>query len=98
MTKNKSKIEVAQIHLPDLHFIRYCEREFNVNRGIYNTIDEWFFNFGLKNLLVRRETILYFLQKLNEKRIANNTTKVRFGSGGLTYYLTDFCEKNILET
>ncbi|WP_227551538.1 hypothetical protein [Metabacillus sediminilitoris] len=94
MTKNITSI--TPVHLPDLHFIQFCEKEFNVNRGIYNTIDTWFFNYGIKNLLERRQTIIYFLQNLNEIRKKNNTTKIKFGSGGLTSSLTEFCQTNHL--
>lgn len=37
-------------HLPDLKFTQFCEQRFALNKGIYNTIDLWFYNKGLTNI------------------------------------------------
>lgn len=92
ITLQKSKSTITPIHYPDLQFIQYCEKEYKINRGIYNTIDEWFYNNGIKNILVRRQTIVYFLQYLNDQRKDNSTNKVKFGNGGLSTSLSEFCK------
>lgn len=83
----KSQIN-AYLHMPDLLFVRFCEKEFKVNRGIYNTIEQWFYDQGFHNILQRRETILGFLQFINMHQ--NNTGKIKFGYGGLTEQLNNF--------
>ncbi|MFC6603187.1 hypothetical protein ACFQDF_19260 [Ectobacillus funiculus] len=30
------------LNLPDLQFFNWCNQQYRLNRGIYNTIDEWF--------------------------------------------------------
>lgn len=49
------------INLPDILFIKYCNETFGLNRGVYNTIDEWFYTENVKDIKVRRENILDFL-------------------------------------
>lgn len=72
------------IHNTDLEFSSYCKNMYKVNRGIYNTIDSWFYNQGVKNILHRRKKIIDFLNYLQ----SNNT--LSFGKGGLTHKLNEF--------
>lgn len=74
--------------MPDLIFVRFCEEEFGVNRGIYNTVDQWFYKQGVIEIVARREVILDFFRslKLNEDR----SRKMKFGSKGLTERLDHF--------
>ncbi|MFB3167551.1 hypothetical protein P5G62_010565 [Neobacillus sp. 179-C4.2 HS] len=74
------------IHLTDFAFQKICNEEFGINRGVYNEIDNWFFNKGLVDILERRREILNFIQF----NAANHRQKVRFGSGGLRQKLLDY--------
>lgn len=84
------------IHLPDLSFARYCLQAYNINRGIYNTIDAWFYNNGIKEIVQRRDTILSFLSYIQKLNAVNEKGKINFGSGGLTLHLVNFSRKNKL--
>lgn len=87
--------ELTSVHSTDLSFMQFCEREFGINRGIYNTIDNWFFNIGVKNLLKRRKTIIIFLQGLQMKGNEKPKNKIKFGHGGLTLCLSEFWNSKI---
>jgi riboflavin kinase len=91
---NGTDRKIATVHSPDLQFIQYCEEEYGINRGVYNTIDKWFFNNGIQNILKRRKTIIHFLQNLEDPRQANKTNRLKFGHGGLTISLINFWEVN----
>ncbi|GAA3331356.1 hypothetical protein GCM10020331_087640 [Ectobacillus funiculus] len=57
----------SSIHLPDLTFVDLCESNYGINRGVYNTIDAWFYKHGLKDILDRRRNILSFLEFIKPK-------------------------------
>lgn len=80
------------IHLYDLSFINYCEENFGINRGVYNTIDSWFYSHGFENILERRKNIICFLEF-----IKNQDHKKRgyfkFGKGGLKIKLEEYFSK-----
>ena len=76
------------IHMPDLSFVKYCEKEYGVNRGIYNTIDQWFFEQGVHRIIERRKNIMQFLDSV--ELLQNDKGKVKFGSKGLTERLNGF--------
>ena len=71
----------ADVQLPDISFIRLCESQYGINRGIYNTIDLWFYEQGLKDIVERRKTILSFL---------NGNSRRPFGNGGLSIKLQEY--------
>ncbi|HZH61819.1 MAG TPA: hypothetical protein VEY70_20045 [Metabacillus sp.] len=77
------------IHLTDFAFAQLCHKEYGLNRGIYNTIDSWFYNQGIENILERRRNILFFLEFLDEK-VETKNLRPKFGSGGLTNKLQDY--------
>lgn len=74
------------LNLPDLHFVQFCEWKFQLNRGIYNNIDIWFYEKGIKSVVNRRKTIFQFLYFTS----SSSTKKVKFGSGGLKIKLEEF--------
>ncbi|OIK10191.1 hypothetical protein BIV60_22110 [Bacillus sp. MUM 116] len=74
------------IHLTDLAFIQLCNDEHGINRGVYNTIDNWIYNQGIKNILERRRLLLAFLESLRD----NENSRKKFGHGGLTPKLEEF--------
>lgn len=79
------------LHLPDLKFSQYCEEHFSVNKGIYNTIDQWFYRKGITDILERREKIILFIIDN-----CSNKGKVKFGPGGLKKALEDFWNEQSL--
>jgi hypothetical protein len=89
----KSKLGQARyLNLPDLQFFNWCHSQFQVNKGIYNTIDQWFYDEGIVNIHPRRVHVIAFLQFAQEgnKRKAEREGVLRFGAGGLTNQLREF--------
>lgn len=82
-----------EIHHTDFAFQKYCEEKFGINRGIYNTIDAWFFNRGYKNIVIRRNMILNFLSYTSGKLQSKKSTTIKFGPGGLKQQLYEFYDK-----
>jgi hypothetical protein len=84
------------IHLPDLSFIQFCKEQFGINRGVYNTIDSWFFQKGINNIMERRNKIYHFLAKWLQEDSKNNNGKIVIGHGNLTKKLNEYYESAIL--
>ncbi|WP_010676983.1 hypothetical protein [Bacillus timonensis] len=82
-------------NLPDLSFVQYCIQKYGINRGVFNTIDSWFFEDGLLDIKDRRQTILLFLQYVSFSKEKND--KIKFGNGGLTLKLVEFKQNRSLE-
>lgn len=82
-------------NLPDLSFVQYCIQKYGINRGVFNTIDSWFFEDGLLDIKNRRETIVLFLQYVSYSKGKND--KVKFGNGGLTLKLIEFKNHTLVE-
>ncbi|WNS75790.1 hypothetical protein RRV45_01700 [Bacillus sp. DTU_2020_1000418_1_SI_GHA_SEK_038] len=78
-----------KIHLNDLSFIHFCKEKYGVNRGVYNTIDAWFYDQGVVNILERRHYILSFLDSLNGMQMTEGS-RPKFGNGGLTIKLREY--------
>ena len=76
------------LNMPDLLFSKFCEEEFKVNKGVYNTIEQWLYNQGVQNIVKRREIILSFLFFIRKSQKSNG--KIKFGHGGLTERLYIF--------
>ena len=75
-------------HMPDLLFVQWCEETFGVNRGVYNTIDAWFYERGLSDIVKRRRCIVSFLNSQVNGSLTGK--KMKFGHGGLTTCLNDY--------
>ncbi|NHN30621.1 RNA-binding protein [Paenibacillus agricola] len=82
--------EAEALHLPDIQFVNYCFQEYGLNRGIYNTIDQWLFSFGYKEIIGRRQITVNFLKDIHNKHGKDRSNVLRFGKGGLTKQLHDF--------
>ena len=82
------------IHLTDLSFINVCANKYGINRGVYNTIDEWFYRQGLLNILERRKNILFFLDYIKGKNEFKNS-RYKFGHGGLTIKLQEYYSQSL---
>jgi riboflavin kinase len=80
------------INLPDSLFWRLCQDKYGINRGVYNTIDLWFYKNGKYNLLERRHIILNFLMFV-QGNIQIKGVRLEFGHGGLSKKLNEFWEK-----
>lgn len=77
------------IHLTDLSFAHVCADKYGINRGVFNTIDEWFYRQGLQNILERRKNILSFLEFIKGKSEFKNS-RCKFGPGGLMTKLQEY--------
>ena len=90
----KSKLgEAVHLNLPDLHFFLSCQNKYKINKGVYNTIDNWFYEHGIVPIINRRIHILAFLDYVNQKKDSISHKYVRFGNGGLTRTLNEFTEE-----
>ncbi|WP_416435088.1 hypothetical protein [Priestia megaterium] len=80
-----------EIHLPDLVFVQLCEEKYNINRGVYNTIDNWLNLKGIKHIIDRRVAIVDFFEYVTTYYLnTNKSGKLKFGNGGLTDKLENF--------
>ena len=43
-SRNQEKSE--NLNLPDLDFFLWCQQQYKINKGVYNTIDRWFYKNG----------------------------------------------------
>ncbi|MEY2195660.1 hypothetical protein AB7942_23420 [Neobacillus sp. BF23-41] len=91
-TKKQSSFKTSKyLNLPDLQFFNWCNQQYQVNRGVYNTIDQWFYEYGIVNIHYRRIQLLAFLEFVKGERIEQDKQKfIRFGHGGLTKRLNEF--------
>ena len=80
---------IVDVRLPDLSFVRKIEESFHINRGIYNTIDAWFYDNGFIDVLDRRMHILKFLQYITTN-VDEQLTKRPFFPDGLTTTLETY--------
>ncbi|WP_051633716.1 hypothetical protein [Bacillus sp. UNC41MFS5] len=79
------------LNLPDLQFFNWCNQQYRINRGVYNTIDQWFYAYGFKEILPRRIYLLSFLRFVLDKKLQSDQQKfVRFGNGGLIKQISEF--------
>jgi len=72
------------VHLPDLSFVRKIEKTFHINRGIFNTIDAWFYENGFTDVIDRRVHILKFLHYITANADEQQLTKRLLFPDGLT--------------
>jgi hypothetical protein len=88
-----SGIDKAQIiHCTDMLFQRYCQKKYGINRGVYNTLELWFYNQGIIDIRFRRHIILEFMEYLSrrQEQAMNAKGTVKFGNGGLVQTLDHF--------
>lgn len=82
MNEIKEKI----INKTDFHFLRYCQGQYGINRGVYNTIEQWFYNKKVYNIESRRQYILDFLKHV----FGENEGSGKFEREGLISNLQHF--------
>jgi riboflavin kinase len=84
---------LTDLNLPDLSFVRKTEEKFNVNRGVYNTIDAWFYDYGIEDIVERRSHITQFLV-YSTKEVENDRLFKRLHfPDGLTNTLETYVER-----
>ncbi len=90
--KKKRFLEKSEyLNLPDLHFYKWCNTQFGLNRGVYNTIDMWLYEYGIKDILSRRIHVVAFLRFVKDTDLEVDPHKfIRFGNGGLIKKLNEF--------
>ncbi|MFF2289832.1 hypothetical protein [Peribacillus butanolivorans] len=89
--KNTSLEEMEYLHLPDRKFFQWCQQQYSLNKGVYNTIDNWFYEYGIIHILNRRINLLAFLEfATSPEQEAGKTKFIKFGNGGLTKKLQEF--------
>ncbi|WP_285768360.1 hypothetical protein [Peribacillus sp. SI8-4] len=82
---------MEHLNLPDRMFFHWCQQQYALNRGVYNTIDNWFHAYGIIDILYRRINLLAFLEYASAPEQAIGQAKpIKFGKGGLTKKLQDF--------
>lgn len=86
-----------EVHLTDFAFLKLCEEVYGINRGVYNTIDSLFYDKGITHIMKRRTAILSFLEYLTYQKDVKRTSRVKFGDGGLTTNLREFCQLHLGE-
>ncbi|MGE7781015.1 hypothetical protein ACQKL0_13925 [Peribacillus sp. NPDC097264] len=91
----KGNLEKSEyLNLPDIEFFLLCQQQYRVNKGVYNTIDKWFYQDGIVNIIHRRIYLLAFLDFVTEENAKENHHKyIRFGNGGLTKKLNEFMKE-----
>lgn len=83
------KIHLRIIHSTDFYFQKFCEENYGINRGVYNTIDNYLFEKGFEDILNRRKAILSFLQFVSSRK-DKDSTRIKFGNGGLSIHLNEY--------
>lgn len=78
------------VQLPDILFVKHCEKEYGLNRGVYNTIDQWFFEKNSElTVEMRRKLIILFIEYFKSDFV-DNQEKFVVGKGNLVNYLNNF--------
>lgn len=77
--------------MPDLLFAKLCDEKFQINKGVLNAIDVWFYQRGLRQIAKRRKTILSFVHYINNSE--QPSKKIKFGPGGLSTRLEQFWQQ-----
>lgn len=71
-------------------FYHICQQKYHINRGDFNTIDNWFYEYGVSNLVYRRIYILAFLDYIKREKEGYATRYIKFGNKGLSLKLNEF--------
>ncbi|MCG8398255.1 hypothetical protein LWS67_17280 [Bacillus atrophaeus] len=57
-----SLAESKYLNLPEARFLHWCRNQYGLNKGVLNTIDNWFYDSGIINIASRRIHVLAFLE------------------------------------
>jgi riboflavin kinase len=75
---------------PDLAFHHYCLKMYQLNRGVYNTIDQWLYDNGYPEIKRRRRMIIQFLDTMQQSKADEQRKFLSFGKGNLVVELSQF--------
>ena len=79
-------IQEETVNKTDLHFLRCCQDQYGINRGVYNTIEQWFYNKKIEDITTRRRYVLCFLHHV----YGDEKGSGKFGKDGLISSLHSF--------
>ncbi|OCS83497.1 hypothetical protein [Caryophanon tenue] len=82
------------IQLPDLLFFQHCEQHFQVNKGVFHTIDCQLYERGFDKVKQRRHIMLKFLTAAQQQTAESATKYMKFGHGNLRKHLDQFLKSN----
>lgn len=86
----KNKLNSSLYEWPDLAFHHYCLQVYRLNRGTYNTIDQWLFDNGYPEIKRRRKMIIRFLDLMAQSQADEGRKFLSFGKGNLIVELSQF--------
>ena len=81
-----NEVQENIVNKTDLHFFRHCQDRFGINRGVYNTIEQWFYNKKVQDIACRRQYVLCFLKQV----YGDEKGSGKFGKEGLVSRLHKF--------
>ncbi|ARF14669.1 MULTISPECIES: hypothetical protein [Sporosarcina] len=85
-------------HLPDRRFFDWCAKSYFINRGVFNVIDSWLFDYGMKDIVLRRKVMDHYLRYLLSHGFYNEKKHfLQFGKKGVTESLSSFVERHLPE-
>ncbi|WP_435002705.1 hypothetical protein [Bacillus atrophaeus] len=88
-----SLAESKYLNLPEARFLHWCRNQYGLNKGVLNTIDNWFYDSGIINIASRRIHVLAFLEFAKASGMKSDKHKfMKFGNGGLARMLSEFIE------
>lgn len=87
----------SPFHLPDKQFFDWCAKNYSINRGVFNVVDSWFFDYGMKNIITRRQAMDQYLRYLvSNGYYCKQKLFLEFGKGGVKESLNCFAEKYLI--
>lgn len=78
------------IDWPDIRFRAYCFHRYRLNKGIYNTIDQWLYDHGWESIHRRRKMLILFLESGGSRETSEEGMFFSFGKGNLIPQLEAF--------
>ncbi|NRG44094.1 hypothetical protein [Bacillus sp. CRN 9] len=89
--KQKELKHCRFLNLPELEFINWCSESYKINKGVFHTVDQWFYNYGIESIITRRLFLIAFFDYAAENvETKNKSNVIKFGRGGLNKKLHDF--------
>lgn len=86
----KDNLSMSLYEWPDLAFHHYCLQMYRLNRGTYNTIDQWLYDNGHPEIKRRRRMIIRFLDVMAAEQAKGESKFLSFGRGNLVAELSRF--------
>lgn len=80
-------VDERLLNSPDLYFSQWCNEQFHINHGVYNTVEQWFYAQGFEEITERRKYITEFFKWIQDE---SQQQKIKFGQGKLAMNLELF--------